>query len=673
MKKNYFSTLFVALMLFVAMPAKAQVESMTDLFGKYKLTATIETTEAGKAHTNLWKSECEVIITKGENGAPATVKNLFGASQEQTISSIDLDKKQFYAINPNPSYGLFSQNPYIGVADMTLEDLQMYTMEYHYNPETKEITIPNFSICEFSWTSGNMAGVVLAEVSNVKMELLEAEEVVIPEIEGEWSFKPYSLGYVRNDTTFAYEFKMNLTAKDDTKKLYDATFNFEGFDEFSLEATFNGVDLIIPFDSTYLDAENNIRLGIKATKLEQTHVKKGQLSFSYESKTLMWQGDYIVVRKDSVISQEINGTVVERDTAMTLQQITYGWIEREDPNAFDWSGEYTVNVKDIECFNDTVEFPETFTMVVEKSMGAFTVTEFAGYKSDYYPSIELIPGDDGKTATLDLAGYYGFAMLASPTTVTVEGEEDYAYEILTDLNGQSTSLTLTLNEDGTISIDDFSISNLLYYSDKRSVLGMMSGVTAAKAEPFNWEGEYVLTATVETEAGVDAASFPATFDVVVKLYDDGEYRIEKFLDVDVYTLNQGYQTVAVAEDGNSATLALDAYYGMYVVGGSYPDYVIMCDKDGNSTSVSIVLGENDVLTLDDFTVYSFNWDSYATSKLATYSNVTLTKKATEDSAVDSIFSEKPVVEGIFDMMGRKLDAITAPGLYIVNGKKVLVK
>ena len=35
--------------------------------------------------------------------------------------------------------------------------------------------------------------------------------------------------------------------------------------------------------------------------------------------------------------------------------------------------------------------------------------------------------------------------------------------------------------------------------------------------------------------------------------------------------------------------------------------------------------------------------------------------------------EKPVVEGIFDMMGRKHDAITAPGLYIVNGKKVLVK
>ena len=33
----------------------------------------------------------------------------------------------------------------------------------------------------------------------------------------------------------------------------------------------------------------------------------------------------------------------------------------------------------------------------------------------------------------------------------------------------------------------------------------------------------------------------------------------------------------------------------------------------------------------------------------------------------------PVLQGIFDLFGRRIDAITAPGLYIVNGKKVLVK
>ena len=43
MKKNYFSTLFAALILFLAMPATAQVASVADLFGKYKFTADVET------------------------------------------------------------------------------------------------------------------------------------------------------------------------------------------------------------------------------------------------------------------------------------------------------------------------------------------------------------------------------------------------------------------------------------------------------------------------------------------------------------------------------------------------------------------------------------------------------------------------------------------------------
>ena len=52
--------------------------------------------------------------------------------------------------------------------------------------------------------------------------------------------------------------------------------------------------------------------------------------------------------------------------------------------------------------------------------------------------------------------------------------------------------------------------------------------------------------------------------------------------------------------------------------------------------------------------------------------MTAEKKSTTDG-VENVIVENNTVEGIFDMMGRKLDAITAPGLYIVNGNKVLVK
>ena len=43
-----------------------------------------------------------------------------------------------------------------------------------------------------------------------------------------------------------------------------------------------------------------------------------------------------------------------------------------------------------------------------------------------------------------------------------------------------------------------------------------------------------------------------------------------------------------------------------------------------------------------------------------------------DTGIEDVVAED-AVEEIFDIFGRKLDAITAPGLYIVNGKKVLVK
>lgn len=671
MKKNYFSFLFAALMLFVAVPATAQVSGMSDLFGTYKFTATITPTAAGQEYTGLWEDECEVIITKGPNGAPAAVQGLMGADETQTVASIDTENNIFKVVNPNPNYGLWSG--YVGVADMSLENLQLYTMEYHYNPETKEITIPDFSICQFSWPAPdyNMAGEVLAEVTNVKMVILESEEIEIPEIEGEWQFKPYSLGYVRNDSTFAYEFTIDLVAKDDTKKLYDATFTIEGFEPFTLEATFNGVDLIMPFNNLYIDAEQKIRLGVKATTQEMTLIKEGQLSFSYSNSTLMWQGDYIVFRQDVITTEEVDGVMVEKESALTLQQITYGWLEREDPNAIDWAGIYTVTVGDLTDFyeEDGIDFPSTFEMeIVASAGGGYTVKKFAGYASEYYPSIGLTPGADGKSATLDLKGYYGFAILE----YIGEVDGDYAYHVLTDLYGESTTLKLTVNEDGTLSIEDFSVSLHLWNAKKYDCLALMSDVTAEKyVEKFEWEGEYTLTATVETEDGVEA--YPETFDVVIKLHNDGEYRIEEFMNTNVYTLNQGYQTVEVAEDGNSATLALDAYYGYYFLAGGYPNYTIMCDKDGKSSSVSVTVGEDGVLTMDDFTVYAFNWSTMSSSKEATYSNVVLTRKVETDGIENIAAEKKPAVEGIFDFMGRKLDAITAPGLYIVNGKKVVVK
>ena len=159
MKKNYFSILFAALMMFMVLPVTAQVTTMRDLYGKYSFSAIIVPTEAGQAHTDVWQSNCEVTIGWNETLSCSEVRGLMGSTKNLLVtdSEIDLENEMFYVNNPNPDYGLLATNAgYFGVTDMTLENIQMYTMEYYYNSETMEITIPDFSIVEFTWPGGVM-------------------------------------------------------------------------------------------------------------------------------------------------------------------------------------------------------------------------------------------------------------------------------------------------------------------------------------------------------------------------------------------------------------------------------------------------------------------------------------------------------------------------------------
>ena len=43
------------------------------------------------------------------------------------------------------------------------------------------------------------------------------------------------------------------------------------------------------------------------------------------------------------------------------------------------------------------------------------------------------------------------------------------------------------------------------------------------------------------------------------------------------------------------------------------------------------------------------------------------------TAISEVKTENGEVKAIYDLTGRRVEAITAPGIYIVNGKKVLVK
>lgn len=62
MKKFYLLITMAALMMTVS--ANAAVESMANLFGKYKFTATVEITADGEKMKEHFAAESEVVITK---------------------------------------------------------------------------------------------------------------------------------------------------------------------------------------------------------------------------------------------------------------------------------------------------------------------------------------------------------------------------------------------------------------------------------------------------------------------------------------------------------------------------------------------------------------------------------------------------------------------------------
>ena len=53
-------------------------------------------------------------------------------------------------------------------------------------------------------------------------------------------------------------------------------------------------------------------------------------------------------------------------------------------------------------------------------------------------------------------------------------------------------------------------------------------------------------------------------------------------------------------------------------------------------------------------------------------SLTITKNDAE-TAIDEVKGENGKVKTIYDLTGRRVDAITVPGIYIVDGKKVFVK
>ena len=657
MKKNYFSTLFAALMLFVAMPTSAQVSSVADLFGKYKFTADMKVADAGKSLTDHFTNECDVVITECSiNVYDGEIQGLAGATAAQKINDIYTDQNAIKITNPNGN-GLWGGGLYMSDENGAYPFAAgaMYgDILYTYDATTKTITLPTFTlvICNH----GEQTATIAATFTNAKLTLVEAENIELADLSGDWH---YTAGKGTYDTMegseLPLEWDMTLTSKNDGNSSYDVNIALSDFDPLTLTGTFDGVKLTIPFDSIYFDEAERICLWDPYGGRYQ-----GKVEFNLANENLMTLS-MMYLRQDS-ISPEVKGGAV--------QYYMNGSAKRASTEEITdtWDGVYNVKGSLAYVAIKDYEYPTEFEMEVQyfDEWGIYLITKFFGNDVTGLNNggIRLTPSaDDPNKAEITTGGYLK----------TIVGGESYL--CLKDINLSNSPLTLTRLEDGTYTISDFSVSYMTYgenYAQNHEFAAVYQPVTAEKVveEKFSWANTFTIKMSNVTVYN-ETYAFPAEFEIEAQYFEDwGIYLVTKMFGNDVTALNNGGIRLYVSEDEPyKAEIAAGCYLKTIVGGESY-----LCLKDaelGNSR-LTLTRLEDGTITISDFCVtymtYNEDW-SQNHEVVALYSQEAYED---EDNAVETIVVEN-AVQGIFDLTGRKFEAITTPGLYIVNGKKVVVK
>lgn len=659
--------LIAAFML--ALPARAQVASAADLFGTYKFTADVNVTDAGQALKDNFKSECEVVITKcSQNIYDGEIQGLAGAANAQKIYSVDTKKNVIIIRNPNTP-APWNGDLYMANAegdDPFAQDNRYSDIEYPFDPATKTITLPDFTLVK------RKDGIVTiaASFTNVKMTIVQSESIEVTDLSGDWHFTSNN---TMEGSTLPTEWDMTLTATDDSKKAYNISLTLGDFAPLALTATFDGVTLNIPIKDTYFDVENKIGFVYYGGNQGNISFKLGK-----ENSLTLTSGMYIA--QDS-ISPEVKGG--------TLQYYIAGSAKRQggETEKVTWEGTYKIKAGSIMKQLTEFDYPEEFDMVVtyNADYDMYLITNFMGndVAALNYGGILLTPSADDPNV----------AEIATGKAVqTITQGEKYLY--LKDQNLQDFPLMLTRLSDGTYTISDFSISEMTYNADRtqnHSFAAWYQTVTATKEEtvkpePFSWAQTFTVTADVQSYN--DAYTYPTTFEMTVKDWGSGIYTIINFMGYDIYNLNGGAGFNVTSD--TEAAIKAGAYIGIPESGKAY--YTI-ADLNNQPNDIKVKVNEDGSLSIDNFCVNLYLLENSTTTLAAFYTNVKATVgpssieniegapalKAWSANGTIYVAGEAQAVE-VYDMSGRTVFSGVASqvsglnkGLYLVKVKNAVAK
>ena len=601
--------LIAAFML--ALPARAQVASAADLYGTYKFTATVNVTEAGQALKDNFKEECEVKITKCSIGVfDGEIVGFAGAANAQSIYSVDVNNNTITIRNPNGNYDIWDGKVHMSNAEGIYPYGGAYgDIVYTFDPATKTITLPDFTLVTVDHATSSAT--IAASFTNAKMTLVEAENVNVTDLSGNWHFKAVTGGFnTMENSTLPTEWDMTLTASDDTKKAYNISLTLGDFAPLALTGTFDGVTLTIPFNETYFDADNKIGIvnmyGV---------ARPGEVTFNLLTENSLSLTSGMTIAQDS-ISPEVKGGYLQWYMAGTAKR------ESGDQAAFTWDGTFHVKAGSIMKNLAEYEYPEEFDMVVTylDAQDIYLVTNFFGEDvvNLNYGGLLLTPSAEDPNK----------AEIGTGSLKSIEAGAKYL--ALRDMNLSDAPIVITRQEDGTFIIEDFCISYMTYdenWNKNHAFAAMYQNVTAtqevvAKPEPFDWYGTYTVTGQVESK---DGGTYLSTFEMEIIYHEQwGMSLVTKLYDADVTGLNYGGIDFTIAADNQSAEMKTDTYIKSIEAGSTY--YKVY-DKDGGNSTLTFTVNEDGTLSISDFTIGLVDFNNNTTTTVAVYTNVKAEKKA----------------------------------------------
>ena len=609
--------LIAAFML--ALPARAQVASAADLFGTYKFTADVNVTDAGQALKDHFKSECEVIITKcSQNIHDGEIQGLAGAANAQKIYSVDTKKNVIIIRNPNTP-APWNGDLYMANAegdDPFAQDNRYSDIEYPFDPATKTITLPDFTLVK------RKDGIVTiaASFTNVKMTFVQSESIEVTDLSGDWHFTSNN---TMEGSTLPTEWDMTLTTTDDSKKAYNISLTLGDFAPLALTATFDGVTLNIPIKDTYFDVENKIGLVYYGGN-------QGNISFNLVNENLLTLTSGMYIAQDS-ISPEVKGG--------TLQYYIAGSAKRQggETEKVTWEGTYKIKAGSIMKQLTEFDYPEEFDMVVtyNADYDIYLVTEFFGcdVTALNYGGISFKPStDDPNKAEISTNPAYLKTITAGTSYLTLK-----------DLSlSTASNIVITRLEDGTYTLSDFTITNLIMDASNtptHNFAAYYQTVTATKEEtvkpePFSWAGTFTVKGDVTS---YDGNSYPESFEMEVTYNADYDmYLVTKFFGNDVTALNYGGILLTPStEDANKAEMNTGGFIGTIEAGKTY--YKLF-DMNATTSPLTLTVNEDGTVSISSFCVSIMNYDTQETKAVALYSNAIASKGTVEPEPEPEPFS-----------------------------------